>query len=202
MPPLKKAPSSMLMRCAITSPVKEPSLRMSTRSLALMLPRTLPRTTTSRAEIFADTCPLRPTVTRLPGKLMAPSTLPSMYNDSEPVTSPFTTRLLPIVAGSAAAGDAGEVLEVRVVVDSWLAAAGTDGRVGSVLGDIEGLPGWFGFHISLVLPFVNCWIQAPEQPCGAVSAYQGKSGGTVSFLLIACPANAMQAAQSLLFSAS
>src|SRR6202044_292880 len=105
-------------------------------------------------------CPLRPTVTRLPGRLMAPSTLPSMYNDSEPVTSPWTTRLLPIVAWSAAAGDAGEVLEVRVVVGSWL-AAGTDGRVGSVLGDCEGLPGWFGFHISFVLPFVYVWIQAP-----------------------------------------
>src|SRR5271168_2946610 len=166
MPPLKKAPSSMLMRCAITSPVKEPSLRMSTRSLALMLPRTLPRTTTSRAEIFAETWPLRPTVTRLPGRLIAPSTLPSMYNDSEPVTSPLTTRLLPIVAWSAAAGDAGEVLEVRVVVASWLAAAGTDGRVGSVLGDDEGLPGWFGFHISVVLPFVSFWVQAPEQPGG------------------------------------
>jgi hypothetical protein len=82
------------------------------------------------------------------------------------------------------------VLEVRVLVGSWLEAVGTDGRVGSVLGDCEGLPGWFGFHICLVLPFVYCWIQAPEQPCGAVSAFQGKSGGTVSFLLIACPANA------------
>jgi hypothetical protein len=41
-----------------------------------------------------------------------------------------------------------------VVVDSWLAAVGTDGRVGSALGEVEGLPGWFGFHISLVLPFV------------------------------------------------
>src|SRR6202453_3757425 len=142
MPPLKKAPSSMLMRCAITSPVKDPSLRMSTRSLALMLPRTLPRTTTSRAEIFAETWPFRPTVTRLPGRLIAPATLPSMYNDSDPVTSPFTTRLLPIVAWSAAAGDAGEVLEVRVEVDSWLVGGGAGRRGGSVPGDIEGLPGW------------------------------------------------------------
>ena len=59
------------------------------------------------------------------------------------------------------------MLEVRVVVASWLAAAGADGRVGSVLGDDEGLPGWFGFHISVVLPFVYFWVQAPEQPCGA-----------------------------------
>ena len=43
---------------------------------------------------------------------------------------------------------------MRVEVDSWLVGVGADGRVGSVLGDIEGLPGWFGFHISLVLPFV------------------------------------------------
>jgi hypothetical protein len=61
-----------------TSPVSEPSLRMSTRSLAFTLPRTLPSTTTSRAMMLADTCPLRPTVTRLPGRLMVPSTLPSM----------------------------------------------------------------------------------------------------------------------------
>jgi hypothetical protein len=101
-----------------------------------------------------------------------------MYNDSEPVTS-----LLPIVAWSAAAGDAGEVLEVRVLLGSWLEAVGTDGRVGSVLGDCEGLPGWFGFHICFVLPFGYFWIQAPEQPCGAVSAYQGKSGGAVGFLV-------------------
>ena len=73
------------------------------------------------------------------------------------------------------------MLEVRVLVCSWLEAVGTDGRVGSVLGDCEGLPGWFGFHICFVLPFVYFWIQAPEQPCGAVSAFQGKSGGAVVF---------------------
>jgi hypothetical protein len=48
MPPLKNAPSPILIRCAVTSPVNEPSLRMSTRSLAYMLPLTLPKTTTSR----------------------------------------------------------------------------------------------------------------------------------------------------------
>ena len=53
---------------------------------------------------------------------------------------------------------------MRVVVVSWLAAAGTDGRVGSVLGDIEGLPGWFGFHISLVLPFVYSGYRPPNNP--------------------------------------
>jgi hypothetical protein len=31
-----------------------------------------------------------------------------------------------------------------------------------MLGDIEGLPGWFGFHISLVLPFVYFLDTAPE----------------------------------------
>jgi hypothetical protein len=76
------------------------------------------------------------------------------------------------------------VLEVRVLVGSWLEAVGADGRVGSVLGDCEGLPGWFGFHICFVLPFVYFWIQAPEQPCGTFSAFQGKSGGAVGFLLI------------------
>jgi len=78
MPPLKKAPSSMEMRCAMTSPVSEPSLRMSTRSLAFKLPLTLPMTTISRATTLALTTPLRPTVTRLPARLMAPSTRPSM----------------------------------------------------------------------------------------------------------------------------
>jgi hypothetical protein len=73
---------------------------------------------------------------------------------------------------------------VRVVVASWLAAAGTDGRVGSVLGDVEGLPGWFGFHISLVLPFVYCWIQAPEQPCGTVPHFRANQAELlVSYLL-------------------
>ena len=32
-------------------------------------------------------------------------TLPSMYNDSEPITSPLTSRLLSIVTGSVATGD-------------------------------------------------------------------------------------------------
>ena len=64
--------------------------------------------------IFADTWASRLTVTRLSGELIAPSTLPSIYNDSEPMTSPLICRLLPIVAGSAAVGDGGEVLEGRV----------------------------------------------------------------------------------------
>ena len=67
-----------------------------------MLPRTLPSTTISRAVMLAETWPLRPTVTRLPGRLMVPSILPSMYSDSEPETSPLMTRLLPMVACSPA----------------------------------------------------------------------------------------------------
>src|ERR1035437_9248789 len=58
----------MLMRWATTSPVSEPSPRMSTRSLAVMLPRTLPSTTISRAEMLAATTPLRPTVTHTAGQ--------------------------------------------------------------------------------------------------------------------------------------
>jgi hypothetical protein len=87
------------------------------------------------------------------------------------------------VAWSAAAGDAGEVLEVRVEVDSWLVGVGADGRVGSVLGDIEGLPGWFGFHISLVLPFVYFLDTGPRNnPAGFVSAFKGKIRWSCSFL--------------------
>src|ERR1019366_1971935 len=100
MPPLKKAPSSIEMRAATTSPVSEPSLRISTRSLAVRLPRTLPSTTISRALMFAATTPLRPMVTRLPERLIDPSTRPSIYKDSEPVTSPLITSDLPIVAWS------------------------------------------------------------------------------------------------------
>ena len=95
MPPLKNAPSSMLMRAAATSPCSDPSARMSTRSVAETLPFTLPSTTTSRAVMLAPTWPLRPIVTRLPGRLIAPSTLPSIYSDSEPVISPLINRPLP-----------------------------------------------------------------------------------------------------------
>src|ERR1044071_3267831 len=76
--PLNHAPSSMLMRWQTTSPPSDPSFRMSTRSLAVTLPFTLPRTTTSLALMFAWTWPLRPTVTRLPGRLTEPSMRPSM----------------------------------------------------------------------------------------------------------------------------
>ena len=108
------------------------------------------------------------------------------------------------MAWSAAAGDAGEVLEVRVEVDSWLVGVGADGRVGSVLGDIEGLPGWFGFHISFVLPFVYFLDTGPRSnPAANVPAFKGKSGGAVSFLIdVLARLRAAQAAQSLLLSAS
>jgi len=91
-----------------------------------------------------------------------------------------------------------------VDVDSWLVGVGADGRVGSVLGDIEGLPGWFGFHISLVLPFVYFLDTGPRNnPAEFVPAYKGKSGGAVRFL-ITSPARlkSVQAAKSLRFSAS
>jgi hypothetical protein len=75
------------------------------------------------------------------------------------------------------------VLEVRVVVASWLAAAGTDGRVGSVLGEV-GLPGWFGFHISVVLPFVYFLDTGPRNnPAGSFPHLRAKSGAAVRFLL-------------------
>jgi hypothetical protein len=121
--PLKKAPSPILMRCVITSPIKELSLRMSTRSLASMLPRTLPRTTTSRAEMFAATCASRLTVTLPPGWLIEPSTFPSMYNQSEHITSPLISRLLAIMAGPAAIGNVGEVREALITDASMLAVS-------------------------------------------------------------------------------
>src|SRR5579864_4600660 len=154
MPPLKYAPSSMLMRWQITSPVSEPSLRMSTRSVAVRLPFTLPRITTSLALMLACTCPLRPTVTRWPARLMAPSTRPSMYSASEPVTSPLITSDLPMLACSwvlsvalrgaaAGVGSIDGVLLVLIVVFSG------SGRAGFGLG--FGLDG-VAFHIAM-LPF-------------------------------------------------
>src|SRR5207245_10857684 len=74
-----------------------------TRSLHCRFPCTLPMITTSRAVMLACTPPLRPMVTRLSVRLMVPSIFPSMYSDSEPVTSPLITSERPIVACSTGA---------------------------------------------------------------------------------------------------
>src|SRR6185312_5720085 len=149
----------MLMRWQITSPARDPSLRMSTRSLAVMLPFTLPSTTSSLALMLAWICPLRPTVTRFPGRLMAPSTRPSMYSDSEPVTSPLITRDLPMVACSwllttalrGAAAGVGSLENVGVVLITGFSGSGV--VVGLfVLGFGFGLVVLAGFHIQ-VIPF-------------------------------------------------
>src|ERR1700684_1542147 len=94
---------------------------MSTRSLASMLPRTSPRTTTSRAAMFAATCASRLTVTLPPGWLIEPSTFPSMYNQSEHIISPLISRLLAIVADPAPVGGGGEVRDGLIVDGSRLA---------------------------------------------------------------------------------
>src|SRR5581483_2078010 len=135
MPPLKKAPSSIEMRAATTSPVSEPSLRISTRSLAVRLPRTLPSTTISRALMLAATTPFRPTVTRFPERLMEPSTRPSMYSDSEPVTSPLITRDLPMVAWSAVA------VVAATGRDAGAVSAAVEGVVGVGIAGRSGSPG-------------------------------------------------------------
>src|SRR5215471_7364366 len=139
----------MLMRWQMTSPLKEPSLRISARSLAVTLPFTLPRMTTSLALMLAWTWPLRPTVTRWPGRLIVPSTRPSMYSASEPLTSPLIINDLPIVACSwlfttalrgagTGEGSLARVLLVFMVVFSGSGAAG----FGVGLGELA------GFHIS------------------------------------------------------
>src|SRR5579863_10516814 len=149
MPPLKNAPSSMLMRAAATSPVRAPSARMSTRSVALTFPVSLPRTTISRALMLAVTLPFLPTVTRLPGMLMLPSTLPSMNSDSVPVISPLIERPLLMLACSPTEDEAAGRGVSRV------GAAGV-GRAGSGVGVEEGdWPCWVGFHIALKL-FLFC----------------------------------------------
>ena len=114
---------------------------MSTRSVAETLPRTLPSTTTSRAVMLAPTWPLRPMVTRLPGRLIEPSTLPSIYSDSVPEISPLTNKPLPMVACSAAATPAR-------LAGFWTGAGGA-GRGGSGVGLVFWGSGWLGFHIAL-----------------------------------------------------
>src|SRR6185437_17170092 len=168
----------MLMRWQITSPARDPSLRMSTRSLAVMLPFTLPSTTSSLALMLAWICPLRPTVTRFPGRLMAPSTRPSMYSDSEPVTSPLITRDLPMVACSwllttalrGAAAGVGSLGNAGVVLITGFSASGLVVMVlglGLTLALGLGLaPGvvldeFAGFHILLQMSFPkgSVWLQ-------------------------------------------
>jgi len=83
--------------------------------------------------------PLRPTVTRLPARLMEPSTLPSIYKDSEPETSPLITRLLPMVACSPVAAPPC-VAGAAVRDASKVGVVGVAGRAGSLLGVGE-LPG-------------------------------------------------------------
>jgi hypothetical protein len=92
---------------------------------------------------FAGTWPLRPTVTRFPGRLMVPSTLPSMNRDSEPESSPLMMRDLPMVACSpeavavaapVAAGRAG----AAGAGASKLVTGGVIGRCGSGVCGVEG----------------------------------------------------------------
>src|SRR6185437_4181284 len=101
----------------------------------------------------AATTPLRPTVTRFPARLIEPSTRPSMYRDSEPVTSPLITRDFPMVAWSA----------VEVATGRAIAGAGslTAGALGTEAVGRSGSPGrggvvmgWFvGFHMGKFLSF-------------------------------------------------
>src|SRR5579862_2067081 len=86
---------------------------------------------------------------------MAPSTRPSMYNDSEPVTSPLITSDLPMVACSwllrtalrGAAAGVGSLKVVWLVLMVGLSASGVGLTVGLGLG--LGFGGLAGFHISI-----------------------------------------------------
>src|SRR5690242_14206821 len=128
----------MLMRWVTTSPVNEPSERISRRSLAITLPWTLPMTTTSRALRLAATTPCLPTVTRvaLPDKLIVPSTRPSMKSDSDPLTSPLMTRDLPmehcsielaVAYRGAPSGDGSAAGDVFRASDDFETGSGTAG---------------------------------------------------------------------------
>src|SRR6185437_16096797 len=170
----------MLIRWQTTSPANEPSFRMSTRSLAVMLPFTLPRTTSSLALMLAWICPLRPTVTRFPGRLMVPSTRPSMYSDSEPVTSPLITRDLPMVACSVllttalrgAATGVGSFENVGVVLIIGFSGSGV---VVLVFGFGFGLVVLAGFHIGEYS--FRVWLLQRAGTTPPASQYFGTLGG-------------------------
>ena len=95
--------------------------------------------------------PFLPTVTRLPGMLMLPSTLPSMNRDSVPVISPLMERPLPMLACSPTDDVAGRGVS-SVGCTGTGRAAGCSG-VGVGEGDC---PCWVGFHIALnEFPFLS-----------------------------------------------
>src|SRR5258708_26490601 len=92
-------------------------------------------------------------VTRLPERLIDPSTRPLIYKDSEPVTSPLITSDLPIVAWSEVevavatgrgieAGSLVLIFVTGVVVAEALGRSGSAGRP-----DVAGC--FVGFHIVL-----------------------------------------------------
>ena len=99
----------------------------------MTLPLSLPSTTISRALMLALTTPFLPTVTRLPGMLMLPSTLPSMNSDSVPVISPLMERPLLIEACSPA-GEADEDWVARGVSMDWLHGGGANWLWGRIRG--------------------------------------------------------------------
>src|SRR5437868_9893673 len=135
----------MVMRCVTTSPESQPSLRMSTRSLAWMLPRTLPITTISRALRLAVTTPPFPTVTRLPSptRLMEPSTCPSMKSDSVAAISPLIISPLPMLTYSCGAACV-EPVGARIGFDGAVDAAVL--MIGSSVGD-SGIPFYSFWHV-------------------------------------------------------
>src|ERR1700722_4523126 len=106
MRPLKYAPSSMLIRDVVMSPITWPSFLISTRSRAWRFPDTLPYTMTSRAVISVFSCALRPTVSRWPRREIGPSTLPSISRSSSLEISPLIVMVEPRHARVRAVGGA------------------------------------------------------------------------------------------------
>src|SRR5277367_1603363 len=98
--PLRKAPSSMAIRCVVTSPLTTADFFNSTRSEAVTAPSNLPWITTALALTFALTFPFGPTVRLWLFSSIFPSTLPSTYKSSDPDNSPLMTTDLPMWANS------------------------------------------------------------------------------------------------------
>ena len=95
--PWKVAPSAMPILGATRSPSTAAVSRMLMFSVAVMLPRTLPITTTVLASAWALSVPFWPIVSTLWSRSTLPSTNPSIVISSFAVSSPVITTDCPMM---------------------------------------------------------------------------------------------------------
>src|ERR1700758_1059630 len=116
--PFRYAPSSMAIRWVAISPITIADFFNSTRSVAWRLPSSFPCTMTPFASTLAFTCPFGPTVRLFPFSRMLPSTWPSRYKSSLPVSSPLITTDFPMCANSPVFGTSMSALLGRIAGDA------------------------------------------------------------------------------------